>query len=289
MRKTNWELVALFCSILIMYSIATPFVLKMVDRGRKIMNSDNIHGPSFIEKKESEEKNVVVIHLKSGGKLKGILIDTSKERIIANVGYGEVSLAVNDIEKIVYPSDQKQTALLNKAWEDQAVKATDKEKMLNEKIFKERVIENIKLVEETASMRFGTTVIPFRNESQIIIKARLDNKIDVSLLFDTGASWVYLSKDIAEKLMIDLWGKKTVPLLLADNSTTTGVPILLGSVKVGDVEANNVRAAVMLADNKSLHGFDGLLGMSFLKNFLIKLDNQNKTLTLEHKKGQGIN
>ena len=60
------------------------------------------------------------------------------------------------------------------------------------------------------------------------------------------------------------------------------MPVLLDSLRVGNSEANNVLAVVLVSNNGS-SGVDGLLGMSFLRNFHIKLDNEKRILTLENK------
>ena len=56
-------------------------------------------------------------------------------------------------------------------------------------------------------------------------------------------------------------------------------PILLESVKVGDAEVKNVQAAIL--EKEAIGGVDGLLGMSFLSNFVIKVDSADNRLILE--------
>ena len=75
---------------------------------------------------------------------------------------------------------------------------------------------------------------------------------------------------------------KVVLFKMADGNTTPGVPVVLDSIKVGTAEVRNVRAAIMLERVGEPHEA-GLLGMSFLKNFHVKIDTARKKLILESK------
>ena len=56
-------------------------------------------------------------------------------------------------------------------------------------------------------------------------------------------------------------------------------PAILKSVKVGEAKLENVPAAVI--EKKGTSEEDGLLGMSFLKNFLVRINTKENKLILE--------
>ena len=117
--------------------------------------------------------------------------------------------------------------------------------------------------------------------NQIIVEAILNGFARARLVVDTGATITLLTGPIAERLGMPYGqeGKAAYEILLADGSKTLAQPVILESVRVGEAEVKGVEAAVI--DTDSIGGTDGLLGMSFLNNFVIRLDNQTSKLILE--------
>lgn len=115
----------------------------------------------------------------------------------------------------------------------------------------------------------------------IMVDAVLNNAVRANLIVDTGASVVMLSKEIADKLGLYFTHNDSAAMLvtLADGNKVKANPAILDSVKVGDVEVKNVRAAVL--QNSKATQEDGLLGMSFLENFLMRIDAKSNKLILE--------
>ena len=115
---------------------------------------------------------------------------------------------------------------------------------------------------------------------QVIVEALLNGSERVRLLVDTGASIVLISEDTALRLGIkseDI--RSDMKVMLADGSSKTAKPVILKSVKVGDAEVKDVRAAIL--NRGSISDADGLLGMSFLSNFIMKVDSAENKLILE--------
>ncbi|UCD54644.1 MAG: retroviral-like aspartic protease family protein [Candidatus Omnitrophota bacterium] len=115
---------------------------------------------------------------------------------------------------------------------------------------------------------------------QVIVEALLNNRIKVSLILDTGASCVIVSRNIADQLGIKEGagtGKGT--FVVADGRKITATTFVLESVKVGDSRANNISAAI--SEVAQGPGVDGLLGMSFLNNFIFRIDAKGNKLVLE--------
>jgi clan AA aspartic protease (TIGR02281 family) len=119
-----------------------------------------------------------------------------------------------------------------------------------------------------------------RYGSNIVVEALLNDWVKARLVVDTGASLVIISGEVADKLGLNL--NKEEPSLivtLADGREVKANPVILESLKVKDAELKNVRAAVL--KDKVPTQDDGLLGMSFLENFLLSLDVRTNRLILE--------
>ena len=116
--------------------------------------------------------------------------------------------------------------------------------------------------------------------SQIIVDVILEEHVSVRLIVDTGASIVIISNNVASRLGLNDKDINTViKIIMADGSEAEAKPVILKSVKVGDAEVKNVQAAIL--DSKNIGGADGLLGMSFLSNFVIRVDSASNQLILE--------
>ena len=89
----------------------------------------------------------------------------------------------------------------------------------------------------------------------------------------------FLTKSIADRLEIDPSDSREGKFSLADGSIIKSKVIIIKSVKVGNSTAYDVAAAV--TDQSPGAGIDGLLGMSFLNNFNIRVDVANERLILE--------
>lgn len=124
------------------------------------------------------------------------------------------------------------------------------------------------------------TVAVSKSKYGMTVKATLNGEVTCLLAVDTGASVVAISKKIAGKLEINPSDSvEDVQFTLADGSLIKSKVIKIKSVTVGNSTVYDVAAAVI--DNPPGPGIDGLLGMSFLNNFNIKMDVANESLILE--------
>lgn len=114
-------------------------------------------------------------------------------------------------------------------------------------------------------------------EGGILVDCLLNGTVKARLMVDTGASLVVISKHIAQRLGLDT-NKGQLQLILADGRKVEANPVILESIKVGDIELKNVSAAVLERESPQE---DGLLGLSFLENFLVSLDVKKNRLILE--------
>lgn len=116
-------------------------------------------------------------------------------------------------------------------------------------------------------------------DNQIIVDAVIDGRAFARLVVDTGASIVVISKNIADRLDIIEQGIDAEMLIMADGTSVGARPVILKSVKVGAAEVKNVQAAIL--ESGVIGGVDGLLGMSFLSNFVVSVDTSANKLILE--------
>jgi len=231
-------------------------------------------------------KEIVIIIMKNGGVIKGIVEEKNDQGIVIDVGFGTVAVSKEDIEKVdrVIDNESRKTIYdelkVHKVDEDEETLKKRLEK--EEKEILDRIEEAEEIQKEAAKGRIAVTEITYRNRSRIMVMTNINNKIDIPMLVDTGANLVLIYPETAMRLGIKLRNENALLFQLADGSTKPGVPITLRSVKVGNAEATNVRAAVILGAEKPAQEV-GLLGMSFLRNFHVKIDTDNNKLTLEKK------
>ncbi len=115
-----------------------------------------------------------------------------------------------------------------------------------------------------------------------VVQVNLNNERTAHLIVDTGASMTVLSTNIA--LDLGILGT-TDNELLTVNTAGGSVQVnmnYLSSLHVGTAQANHV--AVAIHDLPDIpEQIEGLLGMSFLKHFLVTLDAEHARLILRPK------
>ncbi len=133
-------------------------------------------------------------------------------------------------------------------------------------------LEKIRLSVKTESAPIS------KNNNSLIVTVRINDELEVPLVLDTGATITTISKALATRLGIDLAGKPTGSSVLADGNVVPITYIKLDSIAVGSAIRQDVPVAVL--DKPPGSGADGLLGMSFLKHFIIQLNIDNQKVEL---------
>lgn len=203
------------------------------------------------------------LYLKNGRSIQGLIKNEDEKSIELEVNAGVVKFKRSEIDKIVraLPGEDSQ---IRQKWENER-------KELQEKISKQQFEE----VNKPRKAEFS------QGAQGISVAVILNNKIEASLVLDTGASVMLLRKDIIKKLGLSLdTANPDMQAQLADGRTVKAKRIVLESVKVQNSEAQNVEAAVLLEEENMSFG-EGLLGMSFLNRFNFKVDQKEKKLILE--------
>lgn len=205
------------------------------------------------------------IWLKNGRSLEGIIQSQDERTVILEVGIDStVTFDRGQVERIVpsLPQDHEQ---LRGQWQRQKIQLQDR-------------LARQKQEEEEQPKK----IIFSLEDEGIKVTARLNNRTDASLIIDTGASMVMLRKYMAEKLNIDLEKvPKDIDLQMADGRKVKAKFLKLASIRIQDVEAEDVDTAILLEEVSEIKMGDGLLGMSFLKRFNMKIDHKEKRLILE--------
>lgn len=122
--------------------------------------------------------------------------------------------------------------------------------------------------------------LPFnRREGHIMVSATINGLANAQLILDTGASLVMLNEIIARRAGINLQKGDQITVTLANGAETDGLLVMLESLAVGDAATDMVPAVVLPINNPGMG--DGLLGMSFLREFAVQLDPAGKKAVLK--------
>ena len=114
----------------------------------------------------------------------------------------------------------------------------------------------------------------------LVVTVRLNRQREAQLILDTGATMTVLSTDVA--LDLGLIASTETQLTTVN---TAGGPVQVNvtripSIQTGEALVHDVAVAIHdLPDGPT--GIDGLLGMSFLHNFLVTLDTDQQQLHLK--------
>ncbi|SDP87358.1 TIGR02281 family clan AA aspartic protease [Phyllobacterium sp. OV277] len=112
----------------------------------------------------------------------------------------------------------------------------------------------------------GSERLPTQGKDVILAKISV-NGVSGTFIVDTGASFVSLTKEFAERAKLPLSNDYSV-LMQTANGVSYAQRSTASQIKLGKVAANDVATVVLSESGKSLgNGVDGLLGRSFLSRF----------------------
>jgi clan AA aspartic protease (TIGR02281 family) len=134
-----------------------------------------------------------------------------------------------------------------------------------------------------APQSYTDIIIPLKKiGGSFVVQAHLNNERMAYLIVDTGASMTVLSTNIAIDLgILGTTDNELMTVNTAGGSVQVNMNYL-ATLNVGEAQAHHV--AVAIHDLPDIpEQIEGLLGMSFLKNFLITLDAEHNKLTLRPK------
>ena len=206
------------------------------------------------------------LYLKNGRSIEGLIKNESAEGLELDVGFGTIKFSRDEIERI-RKSSLEETSDIYQKWEKKRIANKEREEA-------RKLIESENPKPKSVNLQY--------EKGQIMVEALLNKRIRSTLLLDTGASIVLLSRQIGQQIgPSPVRRRQKVELQLADGRKIKADYVILESLSVQGVEANDVAAAVLSEDIGDIAYKDGLLGMSFLKNFNFKIDQKNNKLILE--------
>lgn len=209
--------------------------------------------------------NADTLYLKNGRSIEGLIKSEDADNVDLEISFGTVKFSKVQIERIEM-STPEEAKIIKEGWDKKKLEAQERTKEIEEK--KEHEPKQVSVDKESG---------------HIVVEATLNKKVKASLILDTGASFMVLSSNVAKKLGIDVNDKngETVQLMLADGRKIDTKFVTLDSVRVQESEVEKIGAAILPEKESDAISKDGLLGMSFLKNFNFKIDQKNNKLILE--------
>jgi len=127
--------------------------------------------------------------------------------------------------------------------------------------------------EVEAIVRFSTS------NGHMVVPVLLNESRNTNLLFDTGASITVLSTDLAQSLGLRATAGRTIRLKTVAADVKAKVATL-DSITVGGLSRSDFPVAVVDLNLGTSGRFDGILGMDFLSNYTIRIDNQANRIFL---------
>jgi aspartyl protease family protein len=145
------------------------------------------------------------------------------------------------------------------------------------------LLERIAMLEAVGSCNVsgkGAAVVISKDKGGLWVEPLFNGKHRGKFIVDTGASAVVISRQFADKLGLNLTQAPTVQVLTANGPTTAQVA-MAQSIELQGARARGVTVHV---SSNLPPDLDGLLGLSFLARFEMKLDAKTGRLELsEHK------
>lgn len=126
-----------------------------------------------------------------------------------------------------------------------------------------------------------TTVSVKVQGNRMFVEARLDQKENVTLLVDTGATSTVISPEVAERLGIGPGTEDPVHTVTVFGGMKIDIPyVKLQRINIGDAYMEKLHVGVYLPSPER-PGIDGILGTDFLGSFQVSIDHRNEKLTLK--------
>lgn len=246
------------------------------------------------------------IYFKNKNVLEGVIEGETDKQIELNVGFGTVTFSKNEIDRIDRADVAKTQELWNQWGRDKNENKQRAPEQEEQRKKSEAEAERLRL-EYEQKKRAADESIPkdiqvITQNQSIIVNALINGTVRANLILDSGAANVTLNKSIADKLKIDIEKLPKSSSIVADGRTAEVALVTLSEICLQNpgildsegqtppvVKAQDVKACVLTQGVEAAIpqggggirplAIDGLLGMSFLKNFIFHTDYENKKVT----------
>lgn len=156
----------------------------------------------------------------------------------------------------------------------------------------DRVKEQVEIIRVPAVRRdavpppvgdYGEITVPFTVTNQgYLVEALFNDSVKAHMVLDTGASLVVISERLFQRLgQKKLQGVRKVKLVTA-NGLIEAEPSIIRKIQVGTAFKEDVPTAVT-PDSVMYENCDGLLGLSFLRDFHMTIDHEKQTIVLKER------
>ena len=118
-----------------------------------------------------------------------------------------------------------------------------------------------------------TIAVPLKSSSNALmvdaVLTQAQRTTEGTFIIDTGATYTSISQQMAEHLGLEL--RQCEKVLITTANGQIEVPkVLIETLRVNELEAHNVEATVISVRQGS--SFSGLLGLSFIRQFVVTID-----------------
>lgn len=111
-----------------------------------------------------------------------------------------------------------------------------------------------------------------------LVTVFMNDKVSGTFVLDTGAELVTITEKFAGRLGINMESLPLLDITVADGRMLKGRAVVLDSIRLGNSSSKNIPAVILPGNEQS--GYDGLLGMSFLRDYIVQFDGASGKLTL---------
>lgn len=230
-----------------------------------------------------------IIHTKSGTKFEGIITREDENSVEIEVGGGTVVFGRAQIAKIER-SDAAATERLrdDMTAKQEAIKAKKEEYSESRR---RRLEEYEKWSSEAAAKKPKDTagakevqLLKVEGTSDVMVEALVNDKVNATLILDTGSPVIVLTRGIGERLGLDLSeDKNKMSKIRLTGKERLAKAFLLNSLSIQGIKEDGIVALVLLEDDSILGLKDGLLGLSFLNRFNCTIDLGRMKMRLQKK------
>ncbi|MFA5142921.1 MAG: retropepsin-like aspartic protease [Candidatus Omnitrophota bacterium] len=227
------------------------------------------------------------IYLDSGETVEGIIKSENEKSVEIDIGFGTVSFSKDKITKVERSTGAETDAITQK-WDTRRT-GLDKKKETYENERQKRFAEYDQWTKPSAKKTAAgvskggeVPIIGEPGSKDMAVSVVINGKVSTTLILDTGANVVTLSRKVGRALGVDLSNTNEIAeFRLAGDRRVKARMVILESVSINGIEVKNVQAGILLDENSGFMLRDGLLGMTFLERFNARIDRKRMKLILD--------
>jgi len=144
-----------------------------------------------------------------------------------------------------------------------------------------KLLINLVVIFLAKSILLGQTEIPFNYTSHIVLKGVINGSHEARLVLDSGADGLYLDSVYFSETKIPIV-RRQLATLPGAGSTPQQITVVLDTIRTSFQGIEYIPRFVPLISLKPILGqdVDGIIGTSFLSNYVAHLDYKNQSLKL---------